>query len=61
MQTHVHHDSIEAPVLVLGWTGKTGRRVADRLAARGLPARIAFRTQRQAFDWSGTSAWRRAA
>jgi len=29
--------------LVLGGTGKTGRRVAERLAARGVPTRVASR------------------
>jgi nucleoside-diphosphate-sugar epimerase len=29
--------------LVTGGTGKTGRRVAERLAARGLPVRIGSR------------------
>jgi len=28
------------PTLVLGGTGKTGRRVVERLTARGLPVRI---------------------
>jgi uncharacterized protein YbjT (DUF2867 family) len=30
--------------LVLGGTGKTGRRVAERLTARGLPVRIGSRS-----------------
>jgi uncharacterized protein YbjT (DUF2867 family) len=28
------------PTLVLGGTGKTGRRIADRLTARGMPVRV---------------------
>jgi predicted dinucleotide-binding enzyme len=32
------------PILVIGGTGKTGRRVAERLAARGVPVRIGSRT-----------------
>ena len=31
------------PILVLGGTGKTGRRVVERLTARGLPARVGSR------------------
>jgi uncharacterized protein YbjT (DUF2867 family) len=31
------------PTLVLGGTGKTGRRVVERLTARGLPVRIGSR------------------
>ena len=30
----------QEPTLVLGGTGKTGRRVVERLTARGLPVRI---------------------
>ncbi len=30
--------------LVLGGTGKTGRRVVERLAARGLPVRVGSRS-----------------
>jgi uncharacterized protein YbjT (DUF2867 family) len=38
--------------LVLGATGKTGSRVASRLAARGLPVRTAARSGADAhFDW----------
>jgi hypothetical protein len=40
----------ESPTLVVG-TGTTGRRVADRLGARGLPARIATRAAEPPFDW----------
>ncbi|MGH8986153.1 MAG: NAD(P)H-binding protein [Acidimicrobiia bacterium] len=44
-------------VLVLGGTGKTGRRVAERLAARGVPVRIGSRSGRPAFDWNDESTW----
>lgn len=43
--------------LVLGGTGKTGRRVAERLRARGLPVRIASRTGALGFDWEDESTW----
>jgi uncharacterized protein YbjT (DUF2867 family) len=39
------------PILVLGATGKTGRRVAERLAARGVPVRVGSRSAQPAFDW----------
>jgi uncharacterized protein YbjT (DUF2867 family) len=45
------------PVLVLGGTGKTGRRVADRLTARGTRVRIGSRSARPAFDWGDESTW----
>ena len=38
--------------LVLGATGKTGSRVANRLISRGLPVRTAARSGADAdFDW----------
>jgi uncharacterized protein YbjT (DUF2867 family) len=46
------------PTLVLGGTGKTGRRVAARLGARGLPVRVGSRSGQPPFDWSDQSTWR---
>ena len=43
--------------LVIGGTGKTGRRVAERLASQGLPTRIASRTGDPPFDWGDQSTW----
>ncbi|HET7867778.1 MAG TPA: NAD(P)H-binding protein [Burkholderiaceae bacterium] len=43
--------------LVLGGTGKTGRRVAQRLAARGLPVRAGSRTGHPPFDWEHPRTW----
>jgi uncharacterized protein YbjT (DUF2867 family) len=43
--------------LVLGGTGKTGRRVADRLQARGIETRIASRSASPSFDWNDSSNW----
>jgi uncharacterized protein YbjT (DUF2867 family) len=45
------------PTLVLGGTGKTGRRVVERLTARGLPARVGSRSGEPAFDWEDRSTW----
>jgi uncharacterized protein YbjT (DUF2867 family) len=47
----------EKPILVLGGTGKTGRRVAERLTARGLPVRIGARSAEPQFDWEDRSTW----
>lgn len=44
--------------LVIGGTGKTGRRVAERLERRGMPVRIAARST--GFDWNDASTWARA-
>ncbi|MEO5323943.1 NAD(P)H-binding protein [Mesorhizobium sp. CC13] len=46
-----------APFLILGGTGKTGGRIAERLAARGLPVRIGSRSASPAFDWTDRSSW----
>ena len=35
------------PILILGGTGKTGRRVAERLAARGLANGVRFELGRR--------------
>ena len=43
--------------LILGGTGKTGRRVADRLSARGLAVRIGSRSSQPAFDWENQATW----
>jgi uncharacterized protein YbjT (DUF2867 family) len=43
--------------LVLGGTGKTGRRVAQRLVARGLPTRIGSRSGQPPFDWEDRATW----
>ena len=47
----------ERPTLVLGGTGKTGRRVVARLAARGLPVRVGSRRGQPPFDWGDESTW----
>src|SRR5215212_10696942 len=44
-------------VLVLGGTGKTGRRVVKRLEARGLPVRVGSRSGEPPFDWEERSTW----
>lgn len=43
--------------LILGGTGKTGRRVAERLASRGVQTRIASRSADPSFDWNDQSTW----
>ena len=47
----------EGTTLVLGGTGKTGRRVAERLVARGLPVRIGSRSGEPPFDWEDRATW----
>ena len=43
--------------LVVGGTGKTGRRVAERLTAGGVPVRIGSRSAEPPFDWEDQSTW----
>ncbi|MGB3481832.1 MAG: NAD(P)H-binding protein [Mycobacterium sp.] len=43
--------------LVLGGSGKTGRRIAARLRLRGAPVRAASRSSRTPFDWSQPDGW----
>ena len=43
--------------LVLGGTGKTGRRVAERLEAKGHKVRIGSRSAVPAFDWDNEKSW----
>ncbi|MFE7509013.1 NmrA family transcriptional regulator [Promicromonospora sp. NPDC057488] len=46
-----------APILVTGGTGRTGRRVADRLRAQGRQVRITSRTGAVPFDWHDDAGW----
>ena len=47
----------QQPTLVLGGTGKTGRRVAQRLAALGRPVRIGTPSGTPPFDWTDEATW----
>ena len=50
-------DNTQLPTLVLGGTGKTGRRVVERLNACGLPVRVGSRSGQPRFDWEDRSTW----
>ena len=50
----------QTPTLVLGGLGKTGSRVASRLATLGQPVRIGSRAGSPRFDWDDRSTWRPA-
>jgi uncharacterized protein YbjT (DUF2867 family) len=47
----------QQPILVLGATGKTGRRISERLAARGIAVRPGSRAAQPSFDWDDRSTW----
>lgn len=45
------------PILVIGATGKTGRRVASKLEAKGHPVRRGSRNSATPFDWEAPETW----
>ncbi|GAA1888703.1 NmrA family transcriptional regulator [Asanoa iriomotensis] len=47
----------ENPILVIGGTGKTGRRVVERLTGLGVPVRVGSRSGSPRFDWQDRSTW----
>ncbi|MEW2359369.1 NAD(P)H-binding protein [Spirillospora sp. NPDC029432] len=47
----------EAKKLILGGTGKTGRRIVRRLEERGVPVRVGSRSGEPPFDWKDRSTW----
>jgi uncharacterized protein YbjT (DUF2867 family) len=57
--THEQQGS-QGITLVIGGTGKTGRRVADRLIAAGCQVRIGSRSAALPFDWEKQDTWDRA-
>lgn len=54
---HRTNDDARGLTLVLGATGKTGRRVVERLRARDVATRNASRSASPAFDWNDRSSW----
>ena len=47
----------QQPTLVLGGTGKTGRRVVQRLETRGRPVRLGTPSATPPFDWTDEATW----
>ncbi len=60
MQTTQQPSEHKNLTLILGGTGKTGRRVANRLAALGKPMRIGSRSAEPPFDWDNPATWQPA-
>jgi uncharacterized protein YbjT (DUF2867 family) len=50
-------DTDQDKILVLGGTGKTGRRVVQRLKACDVPFRIGSRAGKPPFDWGRPETW----
>ncbi len=47
----------ESPILVIGSTGKTGRRIVERLRNKGRLVREGSRHSQPAFDWADPGTW----
>ena len=47
----------EGFTLVLGGSGKTGRRIVQRLKSRGVPTRVGSRSSSPSFDWNKPEHW----
>jgi uncharacterized protein YbjT (DUF2867 family) len=56
-QQTITKNSATAPFLVIGGSGKTGRRVVDRLKALGHDVQSASRSSSPSFDWHDDSNW----
>jgi uncharacterized protein YbjT (DUF2867 family) len=50
-------DNTQNTTLVIGGTGKTGRRVVQRLEARGLAVRATSLSGEPSFDWNDRATW----
>ena len=57
MSKNTQGKSSDTTTLVLGGTGKTGRRVAERLTALGVPVKIGSRSGEPPFDWEDQATW----
>ncbi|MFI8390412.1 NAD(P)H-binding protein [Streptomyces sp. NPDC085540] len=54
---HAHDDAAGGITLVIGGTGKTGRKVAEGLTSQGRPVRVGSRCGEPAFDWNDPTTW----
>lgn len=48
---------MESNILVIGGTGKTGRRVVEQLTKKGIIPRIGSRNASPSFDWDNKDTW----
>lgn len=48
---------MESNILVIGGTGKTGRRVVEQLTKKGIDPRIGSRNASPSFDWDNKDTW----
>lgn len=57
IESTMNNSPTDRPILVIGATGKTGRRVVERLQAAGHAVRPASRSSATAFDWNQSGTW----
>lgn len=57
MNTQINSANSNDLVLVLGATGKTGRRIVSSLKTLGVPVRLGSRSASPAFDWNNAANW----
>jgi uncharacterized protein YbjT (DUF2867 family) len=50
-------NSTNNTILVVGSTGKTGKRVTNQLEAQGIPVRHGLRSADIPFDWDDPQTW----
>ena len=55
--TCIKDQAHDGTILVLGGTGKTGRRISARLKAKGIATRIGSRSAVPEFDWNNEASW----
>ncbi|WP_340158736.1 NmrA family NAD(P)-binding protein [uncultured Maribacter sp.] len=48
---------MESNILVIGGTGKTGRRVVEQLTKKGIDPRVGSRNASPSFDWENKDTW----
>ena len=53
----MNNQSQQGRILVLGGTGKTGRRIVAQLKERGVPTRVGSRSAFPPFDWNNEAGW----
>ncbi|MFL5832238.1 MAG: NAD(P)H-binding protein [Solirubrobacteraceae bacterium] len=51
------NNTSEHTTLILGGTGKTGRRIVERLHQRDVPVRVGSRSGEPPFDWEDRGTW----
>lgn len=57
LRTRRFHRGMRNEIMVIGGTGKTGRRVSAKLAAQGVNVRAVSRNTPIPFDWTNEATW----